>query len=69
MAKITALENGPLLVEGTGTYVVVKDGQEERLERKSIALCRCGGSSNKPFCDGTHKKIEFQAGAAEVQVN
>ena len=68
MAKITALENGPLLLEAEGKFVVTRDGKEEVIERKSIALCRCGASSNKPFCDGTHKKIEFQAGECSVDM-
>ena len=50
--------NGPLMVYGN---VVVRDanGQLTR-KNKATAFCRCGGSSNKPFCDGTHKKINFQ---------
>lgn len=50
-------ENGPLLVYGN---ILVKDanGTEERRENVT-AFCRCGGSSNKPYCDGTHKKIGF----------
>jgi CDGSH-type Zn-finger protein len=53
--------NGPYLVEGpvdiydtAGTKIATDD-------RPRIALCRCGGSSTKPFCDGTHSKIGFQA--------
>ena len=45
MVKIIARENGP--------YLVGVDG------RVKAALCRCGRSSNKPFCDGTHKKVGF----------
>ena len=37
------------------------DGKEYRSERQTIALCRCGGSTTKPFCDGTHSKIGFAA--------
>jgi CDGSH-type Zn-finger protein len=55
--KITAIPNGPLMVEGT---VLVKkpDGTEETKGPK-FHLCRCGHSANKPFCDGEHKKIGF----------
>ena len=63
---ITPLENGPYLVRGP---VVVRDadGNEYRLERETIALCRCGGSTNKPFCDGTHSKIGFAAAERAVR--
>lgn len=50
-------ENGPLLVYGN---LVVKD-KEGKMEQKSkvTAFCRCGASGNKPYCDGTHRKIGF----------
>ena len=55
--KITALANGPLFVEGKVT-IKKQDGTEEVKEVK-CHLCRCGHSANKPYCDGTHKKIGF----------
>ena len=56
--KVTIAENGPYLVKGEFT---VEDAQGNPVETKEMAaLCRCGASSNKPFCDGTHKKIEFE---------
>jgi CDGSH-type Zn-finger protein len=63
---ITPLENGPYLVKGP---VIVRDadGTEYRIERETIALCRCGGSTSKPFCDGTHSKIGFAAAERAVQ--
>ena len=51
--------NGPLLVEGPVT-VTSADGAASA-DGSKAALCRCGASSNKPFCDGTHKKIGFEA--------
>lgn len=53
-------KNGPLLVYGN---LVVKDaaGNETR-KNKVTAFCRCGASGNKPFCDGTHLKINFEDG-------
>jgi CDGSH-type Zn-finger protein len=51
--KITALDNGPYLVKGP---VLLVDA-----ERATVALCRCGGSAKKPFCDGTHSKAGFRA--------
>lgn len=55
---IEALPNGPLLVYGT-LKIKHKNG-EQTLENKTTALCRCGQSSNKPFCDGTHAKVGFE---------
>jgi CDGSH-type Zn-finger protein len=57
---IKVSNNGPYVVSGV---VEVRDADGGVYTvKQSFALCRCGGSSNKPFCDGTHKKIEFQAG-------
>jgi uncharacterized Fe-S cluster protein YjdI len=54
---VTVTDNGPYVL--TGSLRIVRETGEElgRLER--VALCRCGGSSNKPFCDGTHRKNGF----------
>jgi 3-phenylpropionate/trans-cinnamate dioxygenase ferredoxin subunit len=63
-AKITVRRNGPYLVTGD---VEVTDADGNRYARKStFALCRCGGSTTKPFCDGTHSKIGFQAAEQAV---
>lgn len=59
--KITATENGPLSVRGPIT-LVDQDGTEYDIAgRKRVALCRCGASTTKPFCDGTHTQIGFEA--------
>ena len=63
---ITPLENGPYLVKGPVT-VLDADGSQYPSERSTIALCRCGGSTNKPFCDGTHSKIGFAAAERAVR--
>ena len=60
--SITPTANGPYLVRG------LKDLSSRKgpLETKpAMALCRCGGSANKPFCDGTHAKIGFSSGKLE----
>ena len=56
--KITLANNGPLLLEGAVTLSSA-DGQASA-EGSKGALCRCGASANKPFCDGTHKSIGFE---------
>ncbi len=58
--------NGPYLVKGP-IRLVDADGTEFHLDRETIALCRCGGSTTKPFCDGTHSKIGFQAAEKAVR--
>ena len=57
-------ENGPYVVEGDFTLVDA-NGNEVPLAKR--ALCRCGGSTTKPFCDGTHSKIGFQGAIAAVE--
>lgn len=54
---IEVTTNGPLLVQGN---VILKDsaGNQKTIDKKT-ALCRCGHSANKPFCDGAHIKKEF----------
>jgi len=58
--KIQALKNGPLLVQGS-VEVLDSSGQPMAPPKPTVALCRCGQSSNKPFCDGTHGKVGFQS--------
>lgn len=54
---ITVNPGGSLRVEGNVT--VKKQNGEIIKEAVGISLCRCGGSAGKPFCDGTHREIEF----------
>lgn len=51
-------ENGPYIISGSYT-LVDKDGNQYQLDKDVIALCRCGQSANKPFCDGQHKACGF----------
>jgi CDGSH-type Zn-finger protein len=60
---ITPYRDGPLLVRGD-FRLVDTDGQEIDPGRRTVALCRCGKSGIKPFCDGTHKVAGFRAGSA-----
>ena len=62
-ATITPYRDGPLLVRGD-FRLVDTDGHEIDPGRKTVALCRCGKSGIKPFCDGTHKRSGFSAGSA-----
>jgi CDGSH-type Zn-finger protein len=58
--KITIRDNGSIRVEGD-FEILDQEGKGFGLGgRTSIALCRCGHSANKPFCDGTHKTLPFQ---------
>ena len=62
MADVTikALKDGPLLVQGEA-QLLDSEGNPFKLAKESVALCRCGGSGNKPFCDGTHSRVGFQS--------
>ena len=56
---ITISNNGPLLVKEQVKVIDAATGEEVAIEKFPIALCRCGQSANKPFCDGTHSKCGF----------
>jgi CDGSH-type Zn-finger protein len=59
--KITVRTDGSIRVEGD-FEVVDQDGKVFGLAgRDKVGLCRCGHSANKPFCDGAHKKVNFQS--------
>ena len=60
--EIVCNDNGPLRV--TGDNIVLKDPKGNAYDlggRTTVGLCRCGASSNKPFCDGTHNRTGFQS--------
>lgn len=64
MSQVTVKvrDHGPLLIEGPITVIDAAGNRFHIPEGKpAIALCRCGQSNNKPFCDGTHKTCGFQA--------
>ena len=60
--NIRIRDNGPFVVEGPVT-VTDADGKEFEIDssKPAIALCRCGASENKPFCDGAHNKCGFES--------
>ena len=58
MVTITVVHNGPLIVDGE-FRLIDKDGKES-IQKGKTALCRCGHSAHKPFCDGTHLKINWE---------
>jgi CDGSH-type Zn-finger protein len=60
VTTITPYRDGPLLVRGP-VRLTDQTGAEITVERETIALCRCGKSRLRPFCDGTHKLIRFRA--------
>ena len=59
--KITVRSNGSIRIEGDFEIVDSEGGVFDLAGRTSISLCRCGHSENKPFCDGTHKRVGFQS--------
>ena len=65
MAEVTIRlrENGPLLIEGSFQIVDhLGNPFTAASEKSAVALCRCGTSKNKPFCDGSHRACGFAAG-------
>lgn len=64
MVRIRLRENGPIVIEADEVTVVDWNGQPYEISRTPVALCRCGGSATKPFCDGSHKRNGFQGGEA-----
>lgn len=66
MVSIKVRQNGPYLVEGDDVRLVDWNGNPYEITRRPVALCRCGASVNKPFCDKSHSRIGFAAAEAAV---
>lgn len=67
--EIVAMKNGPYRVSGDLSLFDLRDSQGNSYDlagQKRIFLCRCGASTTKPFCDGQHSKIGFEAAEAAV---
>ena len=59
--KVNVRDNGPLLVSGP---ITVEDAEGNAFDlggKETIALCRCGASENRPFCDGAHNRCGFES--------
>jgi len=68
--RITVRPNGPYRVEGTEGSIDLVDANGTPYDltgKTAFSLCRCGGSVNKPFCDGTHSRIGFQGAELAVK--
>ena len=65
--KIIVRENASYLVEGPVTIVDADGNEYDISKKKRVSLCRCGGSTTKPFCDGTHSKIGFTGAERAVR--
>jgi 3-phenylpropionate/trans-cinnamate dioxygenase ferredoxin subunit len=62
--KMVVIQTGPMMVSGDIGDLEITDGDGKAIDltgKDKLFLCRCGASVNKPFCDGTHSKIGFQA--------
>jgi 3-phenylpropionate/trans-cinnamate dioxygenase ferredoxin subunit len=67
--EVVATKNGPYLVTGDLSELELRDGEGNLYDfegKSRVFLCRCGASTTKPFCDGQHSKIGFQAAEAAV---
>jgi CDGSH-type Zn-finger protein len=70
--EIVATKNGPYLVTGDLSELELRDGDGslyDLADKRRVFLCRCGASTTKPFCDGQHSKIGFQAAEAAVKAS
>ena len=65
--KVKIYENGPIALDFEGEVSVEAGGESER-KTGPIFLCRCGRSDSKPFCDGTHRKVDFEGAAVELSI-
>ncbi len=52
--EVTIIKNGPIRVKGFFSFK--NSAGHAEIKEHELYLCRCGGSANKPFCDGTHKE-------------
>ncbi len=67
MTTIRLRPNGPLVIDGDDVTVVDWNGAAYPITRRPVALCRCGASATKPFCDGSHRRVGFSAPEEAVE--
>ena len=68
--NILIKKTGPYVLSGDLSQVEIADADGKKVDisgKLAVSLCRCGASTNKPFCDGTHSKIGFLAAEAAVK--
>ena len=65
--NLKLIENGPIVLDTEGQVGVSTGGSSEQ-KTGPLFLCRCGASASKPFCDGSHRKTNFQGPGGELQV-
>lgn len=68
--KITATKDGPIIIgfDKENKIKLNRGYGEEEIRADHLALCRCGASKNKPFCDGSHHEIGFKAEESEIEL-
>jgi CDGSH-type Zn-finger protein len=64
-SSVVLCPDGPILIRGD-FEIVTPSGDPVPRQRATVALCRCGASAIKPYCDGTHKLINFRTGAPDA---
>jgi len=68
--NIMIKKTGPYVLSGDLSQLEIADADGKKVDisgKQAVSLCRCGASTNKPFCDGTHSKIGFLAAEAAVK--
>ena len=65
--KVKIIANGPICLDTQQAVSIELAGASEA-KSGPLFLCRCGQSSTKPFCDGTHRKVKFEAPPAELDL-
>ena len=64
MVTVRLRQNGPIVIESDEVSIVDWNGDAYAIDRRPVALCRCGGSARKPFCDKSHARIQFDGSQA-----